>query len=260
MTTTDSIFLQAVTNMLIEIFEGPPGQEAYVLNPGDPGLLRQLDAIDAETASKQPIAGKPSIAAHVDHLHFGLVAMIRWAAGEPNPWDGLDWNASWRRNTLDEAQWRDLRDGLRREAERWRRVVESRESWDGMSASAALSTAAHTAYHLADSLHQLPQPLDRPIPSHRDAVEERARVVEAARVERVEHLAPTPLVRHEPGLLEHPQVLHDRLARHRRAVGERGGGERAGDGEPPHDREPRAIAEREEHAGDDALSGLRHGA
>jgi hypothetical protein len=47
MTTTDSVFQSAVSNMLTEIFDGPPGQEAYLLNPGDPGLLRQLDTIDA---------------------------------------------------------------------------------------------------------------------------------------------------------------------------------------------------------------------
>jgi hypothetical protein len=51
MTTTDSIFQLALTNMLIEIFNGPPGQEAYVLNTGDPGLLRQLDTIDAKAES-----------------------------------------------------------------------------------------------------------------------------------------------------------------------------------------------------------------
>lgn len=148
MPTTDSIFQRALTSMLTEIFEGPPGEEAYVLNPGDPGLLRQLDTLDANAASKQPIAGKPSVAAHVDHLHFGLAALNRWAAGEANPWAGLDWNASWQHSTVDEKQWRDLRDALRREADTWRKVVETRTDWDGMSASAALSTAAHTAYHL----------------------------------------------------------------------------------------------------------------
>ena len=40
-----------------------------------------------------------------------------------------------------------LRDGLRREAEKWRKVVATRTNWDDMGAAAALSTAAHTAYH-----------------------------------------------------------------------------------------------------------------
>src|SRR5882672_7072033 len=86
MTTTDSVFQRALSNMLVEIFNGPPGQEAYVLNPGDPGLLRQLDTIDASTASTPHVPGRTSIAAHVDHIHFGLSILNRWAAGEANPW------------------------------------------------------------------------------------------------------------------------------------------------------------------------------
>ena len=147
MTTTDSVFQRALSNMLTEIFDGPPGQEAYLLNPGDPGLLRQLDTIDASAASKRPMPGKTTIAAHVDHVHFGLSILNRWAAGEANPWAGADWNASWQRTTVTEDQWRTLRDGLRHEAEKWRKVVATRTNWDDMGAAAALSTAAHTAYH-----------------------------------------------------------------------------------------------------------------
>ena len=148
MTTTDSLFQQALSKMLTEIFDGPPGQEAYVLNPGDPGLLRQLDTIDASTASERPGPGRSTIASHVDHLHFGLAMLNRWAAGEANPWAGSDWNASWQRATVADDQWRTLRDALRDEAATWQKVVAERTSWDGMAAPAALSTAAHTAYHL----------------------------------------------------------------------------------------------------------------
>ena len=148
MSTTDSIFQRALSNMLIEIFEGPPGQEAYLLNPGDPGLLRQLDTIEASAASKRPMPGNTTIAAHIDHVHFGLSMLNRWAAGEANPWADADWNASWQRTTVSEDQWRALRDGLRHEAGKWRNVVASRTSWDDTSAAAALSTAAHTAYHV----------------------------------------------------------------------------------------------------------------
>jgi hypothetical protein len=147
MSTTDSIFQRALSSMLTEIFEGPPGSEAYLLNPGDPGLLRQLDTIDASTASKPPIPARPSIAAHVDHLRFGLSILNHWAAGEANPWAGADWNASWRRTSVTGDEWRVLRDGLRHEADTWRKVVATRPSWDAMGAAAALSTAAHTAYH-----------------------------------------------------------------------------------------------------------------
>jgi hypothetical protein len=148
MTTTDSVFQRALSNMLTEIFDGPPGQEAYLLNPGDLGLLRQLGTITASEASTRPMPGKTTIAAHVDHLHFGLAVLNRWAAGEANPWAGADWNASWQRTSVTDEQWQALRDGLRDEAEAWRKVVATRTEWDDVAAAAALSTAAHTAYHL----------------------------------------------------------------------------------------------------------------
>jgi hypothetical protein len=161
--TTDSTFQRALSNMLTEIFDGPPGQEAYVLNPGDPGLLRQLEAIDATTASKRPASGRPSVAAHVDHLQFGLSMLNRWAAGEANPWAGADFNASWQRNTVTEGQWRTLRDALSHDAAAWRATVSQRASWDAMAAAAALSTAAHTAYHVG-AIRQLLAPAIAPSP------------------------------------------------------------------------------------------------
>ena len=161
MTTTDSVLQRALSNMLTEIFNGPPGQEAYVLNPGDPGLLRHLDSIDAGAASNRPMPGKTTIAAHVDHLLFGLAILNRWAAGDPNPWAGADWNGSWQRTTVTEDQWRTLRDGLRQEAEKWQTFVANRTSWDDLGAAAALSTAAHTTYHFG-AIRQILAGLNKP--------------------------------------------------------------------------------------------------
>ena len=58
MSTSNTVFQRVLVTLLTEVFDGPPGAEAYVLNPGDPGLLRQLDSISAATASVKPIAGK----------------------------------------------------------------------------------------------------------------------------------------------------------------------------------------------------------
>jgi hypothetical protein len=119
-----------------------------VLNPGDPGLIRQLESIDAATASSRPMPGKTTIASHVDHLAHGLTLMNRWAAGDENAFAGADWNASWQRTTVTDEQWQTLRSRLAREAASWQKLVESRDQWDDVSASGALSSAAHTAYHL----------------------------------------------------------------------------------------------------------------
>src|SRR5688500_13779634 len=135
MNAADSIFQRALTKLLTEIFDGPPGQEAYLLNPGDPGLLRQLESIDADSASTRPMPGKTTIAAHVDHVHYGLALLNRWAAGEANPWADADWNASWTRTTVGNDQWRALCASLRREAETWQSHAAARSEWDDISAA-----------------------------------------------------------------------------------------------------------------------------
>ncbi len=148
MNTNDSIFQKALSKLLTEIFDGPPGSEAYLFNPGDPGLLRQLDSISATIASKRPMPGKTTIAAHVDHVHYGFSLLNRWAAGEENPWAGADWNASWQRTTVTQEQWQTLRAHLRRAAQTWQDLVRTRNQWDDITAAGALSSAAHTAYHV----------------------------------------------------------------------------------------------------------------
>lgn len=148
MSSTDSIFRRALSKLLIEIFDGPPGEEAYLLNPGDPGLLRQLASIDSNTASTRPMSGKSTIAAHVDHVHYGLTLLNRWAGGEANPWAGADWDASWRRTSVTDAQWAALRERLAHEVKTWQGHVAVRAEWDDITAPGALSSAAHTAYHL----------------------------------------------------------------------------------------------------------------
>jgi hypothetical protein len=148
MNTSDRTFQRALSTLLTEIFDGPPGDEAYLLNPGDPGLLRQLESIDARAASNRPMPGRTTIAAHVDHVHYGLSLLNRWAAGEANPWAEADWNASWQRGSVSETEWRALRDRLRQAVQTWQAAVAARTAWDHTSAAGALSSAAHTAYHL----------------------------------------------------------------------------------------------------------------
>lgn len=148
MSTSDSHFRQALSKLLTEVFDGPPGNWAFLLNPDDPGLLRQLDTIDAVAASTRPMPGSTTIAAHVDHVCYGFTLMNRWAAGEPNPWADADWKASWRRTTVDAAQWQKLREDLRREVDNWQKVVATRTQWVEIAATGALASAAHTAYHL----------------------------------------------------------------------------------------------------------------
>src|SRR5688500_12506809 len=88
-----------------ELIDGPPSDGAYMLNGGDRGVLRSLDAIDAAAASRMPPAGGATIAAHVDHLAYGITLLNRWSGGEANPWADADWTASWQRTAVNEAEW-----------------------------------------------------------------------------------------------------------------------------------------------------------
>src|SRR5262245_24078713 len=106
--------------LFAELIDGPPPEGAYMLNQGDPGLLRSLDRLSAEAASRPSALGTASITAHVDHLCYGLELMNRWADGEPDPWSGADWAASWRRGTVTDGEWNALRNRLRDVASRWR--------------------------------------------------------------------------------------------------------------------------------------------
>lgn len=142
------LFLTELSARLSEIFDGPQGDWAFILNPGDVGLLRQLEEISAAEASRRPMPGRTTIASHIDHVLYGLTLLNRWAAGEENPWATANWEASWKRTEVTEAQWRTLRDQLAKHAAAWQKHVSERTDWDAMAISGALASLAHTAYHL----------------------------------------------------------------------------------------------------------------
>jgi hypothetical protein len=148
MNTSDSIFQTALNKLFVELFDGPPGSEAFMLNPGDPGLLRQLDSIDAATASARPMPGQTTIASHTDHVHYGFSLMNRWIAGENQAFATADWEASWKRDKVNDAEWTALRERLKSAVKNWQAALAARTNWDDLSASGAIASLAHSAYHV----------------------------------------------------------------------------------------------------------------
>jgi hypothetical protein len=137
----------ALTAVLRELVDGAGSEAGWALNPGDRGLLASLDALSASAASARP-NGRSSIAAHVDHLRYGLGLLNRWAGGERDPFASADYAASWRRQEVDAAGWRDLREALAREARRWLVAVEQPRECDEVELTGMLASAVHLAYHL----------------------------------------------------------------------------------------------------------------
>ena len=87
--------------LFAELVNGAAASGAYMLNAGDAGLLASLDQLTAAAASRLTTTGS-SIAAHVEHLRYGLSLMNRWNAGE-NPFADADWSVSWKKTVVDKV-------------------------------------------------------------------------------------------------------------------------------------------------------------
>ncbi|MDQ3673107.1 MAG: hypothetical protein M3365_01860 [Gemmatimonadota bacterium] len=140
------VLVDALPALFSELIDGAPLTEAYMINRGDAGLLRSLDRLSATAASKLTANGS-SIAAHVDHLRYGLSLMNRWAAGE-NPFDDADWTASWRRTRVTAAEWKKLRDQLADESHRWLDALRQGREADESELKGVIGSIAHLAYHV----------------------------------------------------------------------------------------------------------------
>jgi hypothetical protein len=145
---TKDALAASLSLLFSELIDGPRLDAAYMLNGGDAGLVRSLDALSAVAASTRPASGGASIAAHVDHVAYGLGLMNRWSAGEKDPWTGADWAASWRRTTVTDAEWAALRGRLREEASRWREALGRLPDVTLMELNGVIASVAHLAYHL----------------------------------------------------------------------------------------------------------------
>ena len=132
--------------LLAELVEGASKDGGYMLNGGDEGLLRSLEKLSASEASARTATGS-SIASHTDHVRYGLSLMNRWSHGE-NPFESADWSESWRKTTVSDPEWQQLREALRVEATRWLGVVREPRDLDEVELNGVIGSIAHLAYHL----------------------------------------------------------------------------------------------------------------
>lgn len=143
-----------------ELVDGAPAASgSYILNAGDAGLIRSLDRLTAAAASATTATGS-SIAAHVDHLRYGLSLMNRWSAGA-NPFQDADWSASWKKPTVSADEWRTLRAELQREAARWLDALRTPRELQPVELNGVVASVAHLAYHLG-AIRQIDRTLRGP--------------------------------------------------------------------------------------------------
>jgi hypothetical protein len=135
-----------LATLFSELVDGAPASGAYMLNAGDEGLHRSLDKLDAAAASALTRTGS-SIAAHVDHLRYGLSLMNQWSAGE-NPFKDADWSVSWKKTVVSEEEWRTRRAQLREETGRWLKALRTPREVQEIELNGVIGSIAHLAYHL----------------------------------------------------------------------------------------------------------------
>jgi hypothetical protein len=131
-----------------ELTDGATDRSAYMLNAGDIGLLKSLDKLTAAAASKSSDRSSATIAAHTDHIRFGLELMNRWQDGEANPWATADWGQSWKITTVTSTEWQQSRAALRDQVKRWRKAIQKPRSMSGQALNGLIASVAHLAYHL----------------------------------------------------------------------------------------------------------------
>ena len=150
----------ALGDLLRELVDGPSGDLAFVLNPGDRGLIRSLAQLSADEASARP-NGRSSVAAHTQHLRYGFELLNRWMGGDDNAFADADFARSWGTQTVSDAEWKALRDGLEQETRKWGAALDTAREWDRLRLGAAIGSVAHLAYHIG-AIRQLARPASGP--------------------------------------------------------------------------------------------------
>ncbi len=136
-------FLKDVLFILRETFEGSPEGEGSAYLDRGTGVFSTLDALDAGQASRY--YGSTTVAAHTEHAKFYLDRLCEFMRGRT---EKVNWEQSWLIETVNQAEWDALRDGMRRSYENAVRCFAEIDAWDTTNIGDAIAIIAHTAYHL----------------------------------------------------------------------------------------------------------------
>lgn len=87
--------------------------------------------------------------------------MLRWSGGDADPWTSADWAASWRRTTVNDQDWKALRDRLREVARRWQDELRQPREMSALELNGVIATIPHLAYHLG-AIRQIDRSIQGP--------------------------------------------------------------------------------------------------
>jgi hypothetical protein len=138
---------KTLTRLFSELTEGTHPKGGFILNTGDIGLLRSLDKLSARDAS-QSTNGGATIATHAQHLRYGLSLMNDWGKNGGNPFANAKWDEAWKMAGVDDAQWQEIRNGLRDEIANWKNALNTPREAADLELMGIVGSIAHIAYHL----------------------------------------------------------------------------------------------------------------
>jgi hypothetical protein len=139
---------RSLAHLFSELTDGVTSRRGgFMLNTGDIGMLRSLARLTAADASRSSHGGA-TIAAHTQHMRYGLSLMNQWASQGGNPFANAKWDEAWKISSVTDTQWAEIRDGFGQEAQAWLEVLKTPREIDGVGFSGLVSSIAHLAYHL----------------------------------------------------------------------------------------------------------------
>jgi hypothetical protein len=130
---------EGLTNSLVNALEtalvGTDPQFWYT------GVISAIQNLNAEQASRTLLPGYTTIAAHAEHSRVSLNYVRRTFAGEKL---NVEW---WPVQTVDAAQWVDLKQQLQTEYEATIAFIKAKPFWREEGLTQMLDSMAHIAYH-----------------------------------------------------------------------------------------------------------------
>ncbi|HEV8157658.1 MAG TPA: hypothetical protein VGP58_01410, partial [Pyrinomonadaceae bacterium] len=100
-------FLDNISYLLRETFEGSPEEQGSAYLDRGVGVFATIEKISAETASRSIGENQASIAAHLEHARFYLIALVEFMNGRT---EKVDWDKSWLIKTVNESEWNVLKE------------------------------------------------------------------------------------------------------------------------------------------------------
>jgi hypothetical protein len=145
------IVIQSIITLFSEAYAGPADPRAtwFIDNEPDSGILgiiKDVSSTEASLSSNQNNPGT-TIAANVEHLRWSLANANRTLEGGEYQ---AKWSESWNTLAVDDSQWQQLKEQLRKEYEGLIENLNKQTKIEGDYLTGVMALIPHAAYHLGN--------------------------------------------------------------------------------------------------------------